>query len=80
MLNQGVCRRQEGQPYSFLPCYVLRPFQGLPQPLNSGTGLIGQVSKPLTIRFDMPLVLSAIPAGETEHVAFRYVVGIGRSF
>ncbi|HRQ83846.1 MAG TPA: hypothetical protein PLV70_01895, partial [Flavobacteriales bacterium] len=36
--------------------------------------------KPLTIRFDMPLVLSAIPAGESEHVAFRYVVGIGRSF
>lgn len=36
--------------------------------------------KPLTIRFDMPLVLSAIPAGETDHVAFRYVVGIGRSF
>lgn len=36
--------------------------------------------KPLTIRFDMPLALSNIPAGETEHVAFRYVVGIGRSF
>lgn len=36
--------------------------------------------KPLTIRFDMPLVLSALPAGETDHVAFRYVVGIGRSF
>ena len=36
--------------------------------------------KPLTIRFDMPLFLSALPAGETEHFAFRYVVGIGRSF
>ncbi len=36
--------------------------------------------KPLTLRFDMPLVLSSIPAGETEHVAFRYVVGVGRSF
>lgn len=36
--------------------------------------------KPLTIRFDMPLVLSHIPAGETEHFAFRYVVGIGRNF
>ncbi|MBP9080095.1 MAG: M1 family metallopeptidase [Flavobacteriales bacterium] len=36
--------------------------------------------KPLTIRFDMPLVLSALPASETEHVAFRYVVGVGRSF
>lgn len=36
--------------------------------------------KPLTIRFDMPLVLSALPAGEGEYAAFRYVVGIGRSF
>lgn len=36
--------------------------------------------KPLTIRFDMPLVLSALPATETEHVAFRWVVGVGRSF
>lgn len=36
--------------------------------------------KPITLRFDMPLVLSNIPAGETDHVAFRYVVGIGRSF
>ena len=36
--------------------------------------------KPLTLRLDMPLFLSAIPAGETEHFAFRYVVGIGRSF
>lgn len=36
--------------------------------------------KPLTIRFDMPLVLSHLPAGESEHFAFRYVVGVGRSF
>jgi aminopeptidase N len=36
--------------------------------------------KPLTLRFDMPLFLSALPAGEEEHFAFRYVVGIGRSF
>lgn len=36
--------------------------------------------EPLTIRFDMPLFLSALPASETEHFAFRYVVGIGRSF
>ncbi|HQV50691.1 MAG: M1 family metallopeptidase [Flavobacteriales bacterium] len=36
--------------------------------------------KPFTIRFDMPLFLSALPANETEHFAFRYVVGIGRSF
>ncbi|MBK7940367.1 MAG: M1 family metallopeptidase [Flavobacteriales bacterium] len=36
--------------------------------------------EPLTLRFDMPLVLSSIPVGESEHVAFRYVVGIGRTF
>ena len=36
--------------------------------------------KPLTIRFDMPLVLSALPATETDHFGYRYVVGIGRSF
>jgi Peptidase family M1 domain len=36
--------------------------------------------KPLTIRFDMPLLLSALPATETEHFAFRYVVAIGRNF
>lgn len=36
--------------------------------------------KPLTIRFDMPMLLSNLPAGEDDHFAFRYVVGIGRSF
>ncbi len=36
--------------------------------------------KPLTIRFDMPLVLSSLPATETDNVAFRYVVAIGRNF
>lgn len=36
--------------------------------------------KPLTIRFDVPAVLSNLPAGEEEHFAFRYVVGIGRTF
>lgn len=36
--------------------------------------------KPLTLRFDMPLLLSALPAGETDHFAFRYVVAVGRSF
>lgn len=36
--------------------------------------------KPFTIRFDMPLFLSHLPAGESDHLAFRYVVGIGRSF
>ncbi|MBK6753371.1 MAG: M1 family peptidase [Flavobacteriales bacterium] len=35
---------------------------------------------PLTVRFDMPFVLSALPATEQEHFAFRYVVGIGRTF
>jgi aminopeptidase N len=36
--------------------------------------------EPLTIRVDMPLVLSNLPAGETEHFAFRYLLAIGRSF
>ncbi|MBL7939552.1 MAG: M1 family metallopeptidase [Flavobacteriales bacterium] len=36
--------------------------------------------KPLTIRFDMPLVLSSLPATETDNLAFRYVLAIGRSF
>jgi aminopeptidase N len=36
--------------------------------------------EPLTIRFDAPLVLSNLPSGEVDHVAFRYVVGINRSF
>ncbi|HQW06069.1 MAG TPA: M1 family metallopeptidase [Flavobacteriales bacterium] len=36
--------------------------------------------KPLTIRFDMPLLLSALPATEQDNLAFRYVVGIGRTF
>lgn len=36
--------------------------------------------KPLTIRFDMPLFLSTLPAGEQDHFAFRYVIGIGRTF
>ncbi|MDX9750658.1 MAG: M1 family metallopeptidase [Flavobacteriales bacterium] len=36
--------------------------------------------KPLTVRFDMPFVLSAVPEAEADHVGFRYVVGVGRSF
>lgn len=36
--------------------------------------------KPLTIRFDVPVFLSHLPAGESEHFAFRYVVGINRTF
>jgi hypothetical protein len=36
--------------------------------------------RPLTLRFDMPLVLSNIPDGKIGYFAFQYVVGIGRSF
>ena len=36
--------------------------------------------KPLTIRFDMPLLLSSLPANEADHFGFRYVVAIGRNF
>lgn len=36
--------------------------------------------EPLTIRFDMPLLLSATPATSPDNLAFRYVVAIGRSF
>lgn len=36
--------------------------------------------KPLTVRFDAPVVLSARPHHAADHVAFRYVVGVGRSF
>lgn len=36
--------------------------------------------KPLTVRFDMPLLLSALPASETEHFAFRYILAVGRTF
>ena len=35
---------------------------------------------PLTIRFDAPLFLSNLPYGNTDYFAFRYVVGINRSF
>lgn len=36
--------------------------------------------KPLTIRFDIPLLLSSLPANEADHFGFRYVVAIGRNF
>lgn len=36
--------------------------------------------KPLTIRFDMPLILSALPDTEQDHFAFRYIVAVGRTF
>ena len=35
--------------------------------------------KPFTLRFDIPLLLNASPAG-TENAAVRYVVGVNRSF
>ncbi|MFN3876271.1 MAG: hypothetical protein ACK4L7_10220, partial [Flavobacteriales bacterium] len=36
--------------------------------------------KPLTLRFDMPLLLSALPASDDDHLGFRYILAIGRSF
>jgi aminopeptidase N len=36
--------------------------------------------KPLSIRCDMPLVLSSVPAAEGNYLKLRYVIGIGRSF
>lgn len=36
-------------------------------------------SKPLNIRFDMPIFLSAVPAG-SEHIAFRWILGVNRAF
>lgn len=39
-----------------------------------------QMVKPLTIRFDVPLFLNKIPAVELDHVAFRWILGISRSF
>ena len=39
-----------------------------------------QVTKPLTIRFDMPFFINRIPDIETQYVQMRWVVGIGRAF
>lgn len=39
-----------------------------------------QMARPLTIRFDMPVFLSRPPNIENEYLAFRWVVGIGKSF
>jgi hypothetical protein len=36
--------------------------------------------EPFTIRFDMPFFLSAPPAAKSDFLAWRWVVGIGRSF
>jgi hypothetical protein len=35
---------------------------------------------PLTIRFDMPFFLNRIPTQETEHLRFRWIIGISRAF
>ena len=35
--------------------------------------------KPFTIRFDMPFFLNRPPAGQ-DFLAFRWLIGIGRSF
>jgi aminopeptidase N len=37
-------------------------------------------AKPLTLRFDMPIFLNRPPAANPEYVAFRYQVGINRTF
>ncbi len=39
-----------------------------------------QKVKPLTLRFDMPFFVNAIPANETNYFAFRWLVGVSRSF
>jgi len=36
--------------------------------------------KPLTIRFDAPIFVSGLPYQEKDHFAFRYVIGVERSF
>lgn len=37
-------------------------------------------AKPLTIRFDMPVVLNRPPYANPDYAAFRYVIGINRAF
>ncbi len=37
-------------------------------------------AKPLTVRFDMPLFLNRPPYANPQYAAFRYVVGINRTF
>lgn len=37
-------------------------------------------AKPLTIRFDMPLLINRPPYGAPQYFGFRYVVGINRAF
>jgi hypothetical protein len=42
-------------------------------------GVLQQI-KPLTIRFDMPLLLNAIPATDAGYFKFRWLIGINRTF
>lgn len=37
-------------------------------------------ARPLVLRFDMPLFISHLPYGESDHFGFRFVVGVNRSF
>jgi aminopeptidase N len=37
-------------------------------------------ARPLTIRFDMPFFINRAPYSHPEYTAFRYVVGINRTF
>lgn len=39
-----------------------------------------ETTKPLTLRFDMPLFLSSTPFDDPEHFQFRWLFGIGRAF
>ncbi|NNC85657.1 MAG: M1 family metallopeptidase [Bacteroidia bacterium] len=39
-----------------------------------------ETAKPLTIRFDMPLVLNRTPAESPDYVQFRWIVGVNRAF
>jgi hypothetical protein len=36
--------------------------------------------QPLTIRFDMPLFITRIPAVQTDYIAFRWLLGVSRAF
>lgn len=41
---------------------------------------IFEKAKPLTIRFDMPLLINRPPYANPQYATFRYVIGINRSF
>jgi hypothetical protein len=38
------------------------------------------MEKPLTIRFDMPLLLTRTPDVSPDYVQFRWLLGVGRAF